>query len=143
MTDDPKELTEEKRKHLSILVVDDLSMMCRVVRRQLKNGGVPNVHEALNVDEALKIIREEEISIIVSDLHIGEETAQELIRKVQSLNKNIPFVVITSDMEESAFSEMKALGVEAYLIKPFTSEELFQQVDQIDKIYSDSLTRIP
>ncbi len=122
--------TPELPKNLRLLVVDDLQSARNITSRFLKKLGLPPAKEAGSISEAMALVTTQTFDVIVTDVHLKEENAVDLIQKVRAVpgNDKIPFVVITSDMERSTFTEILKLGVSSYLLKPFSAQVLGERL---------------
>lgn len=115
---------------LSVLVVDDSRDMLELIRRQLQDFGfTPFVSD--NVVDAIEIIENSEIDLLITDIKMPKIGGEQLIRYVSEHFPKIPVLVITGFPEVNAAVAMMKMGVMEYLIKPFTSDELQNSIDMI------------
>jgi len=109
-------------KNSTILVVDDFKSIRKVVSDTLHNYGFKTI-EAENGQEALAILNEEakNIDLILSDYNMPSINGQELLEKVKenSLFKNIPFVLLTSENDREKIMKAKEVGLDAWIQKPY------------------------
>jgi two-component system chemotaxis response regulator CheY len=114
----------------SILTVDDSPLMRTVVARTLRLAEVPvsELHEASNGREALALLHEKWIDLVLTDLNMPEMSGVELVARMaeDGLLATVPVVVLSSLGEESTLAGLTALGVRGYLRKPFTPESLMK-----------------
>ena len=113
---------------LNILVVDDSHTMRKFIIKAIKASGVDCgiIIEAQNGREALKKLEEHWIDIILTDINMPEMNGIEFIRKIREseVHKKLPIVVITTERAISIMKEVEGLGIEEYVKKPFTPEEI-------------------
>lgn len=108
---------------LTILVVDDESSQRMVLSGFLKEKGF-NTFEAASGAEALEIIRNHFVDIVISDYKMPEMTGIELLKEAKQINPEIAFVIVTAfGTIENAVEAMK-LGAYDYLTKPIDLDEL-------------------
>lgn len=111
----------------SILIVDDSSTTRAVIKRTMSMSGLElgSVFEAENGEEALRLIREEWIDLVFTDLNMPVMGGVEMIRQMaqDDLLATVPVVVISSIRDQATKDELQGLGVKAYLTKPFRPEE--------------------
>jgi DNA-binding NtrC family response regulator len=107
-----------------ILIVDDNANTVKVIGAILGDEGY-RVHKAGSAEEALGIFKEKrDIDAILADLKMPGKGGLWLYRQARSIEKNVPFVIMTAHGTiESAVQAMKD-GVTNYLIKPLNYEEL-------------------
>lgn len=112
----------------NILVADDSETMRAVVKKTVEMSGVPigEFHEAANGKEALAILENNWIDVILSDINMPEMGGMELLRTVSASEdyKRIPLIFITTESSEARMEEAKSLGVAGYIKKPFVPETI-------------------
>lgn len=120
---------------LNILIVDDSATVRSVVRKALRLAELPlnNVVEAANGAEALRMLREQWIDLVLTDINMPEMNGLELIdaMKKDSLLASIPIVVISTEGSATRIEETKQAGVNAYLRKPFHPEQIKEIVEEV------------
>lgn len=116
---------------VTILVVDDASFVRDLVKRTVRKL-LPNVNllEAQNGVRAQSLIRRESVDLILSDWEMPEMSGEELLRWVRQDERTAatPFVMITSRGDRNHVVQAINAGVNDYLIKPFTAEELVRKL---------------
>ena len=123
---------------LKVLVVDDATFVRDMVKRTLRKL-VPNVelHEAPDGARAVKLIKSKKPDLILSDWEMPEMGGDELLRWVREEPdfSDTPFIMITSRGDRNHVMAAVSAGVNDYLSKPFTQEELTRKVGkQLKKI---------
>jgi len=115
---------------IAILVVDDSSSARRIVRYYLKNMGYGACFEAENGRDALKVLENEKIDLIISDLAMPIMDGMDLLVTVRqhSVYGAIPFIILTANNEQDTLVKAVAAKVNHYIIKPFTAETLEEKV---------------
>jgi two-component system chemotaxis response regulator CheY len=120
---------------LSVLVVDDSSVMRRMVARSLVLSGVPahEVHEAGDGREALRLIREQYVDLVLCDLHMPVMDGLELMKQLgtDAATADVPVVIVSSERSPGLLAELEELGVRGFLRKPFQPEALGQLVREV------------
>ena len=127
---------KKKTLEISILVVDDSADTRELIRRQLSLK-YSKVITAQGVEEAIALLQEDNINLVITDLKLKNASGLELVRYVRENFRNIGIMMITGYATiEGAVTALK-LGVEEYLPKPFTNAELTETVHRlIQKIKS-------
>ncbi|MDJ0761393.1 MAG: sigma-54 dependent transcriptional regulator [Myxococcota bacterium] len=116
-----------------ILAVDDSEDALEIVRRNLTAHGY-RVATASSVPKATRIISENQVDLVITDLKMPKISGMDLIRHIRENYRDTEVMMITGYATiEGAVTAMKT-GAEEYLAKPFTDEELFQAVKRaLDK----------
>lgn len=108
---------------ITILVVDDESSQRIILSGFLREKGF-NTFEAGSGTEAVEIIRNHFVDIVITDYKMPEMTGIELLKEARQINPEIAFVIVTAfGTIENAVEAMK-LGAYNYLTKPINLDEL-------------------
>ncbi|TET67832.1 MAG: sigma-54-dependent Fis family transcriptional regulator [Candidatus Zixiibacteriota bacterium] len=118
-----------------ILVVDDSEQTLEVLQRNLTSKGY-RVFTAASVGEAIRVLENTTVDLVVTDLKMPRVSGIDLIRHVRENYKDTEIMTITGYPSiEGAVKAIKT-GAEEYLTKPFTDEELFSAVRRtLDKLH--------
>ncbi|MBF0449162.1 MAG: response regulator [Candidatus Magnetomorum sp.] len=110
----------------NILIVDDSPSMRQVIKRTIQISGfdVGHFYEVNNGKEALELLKDEWVDVIVSDINMPVMDGITFVKLLQedALTSNIPVVVITTEGRESCLEKIMNLGVTACIQKPFKPE---------------------
>ncbi|MGA2808735.1 MAG: response regulator [Terracidiphilus sp.] len=115
-----------------ILIVDDSSVMRKIVERALRQAGLDPlvVHEAGSGIEGLELLRVKQVELIVSDINMPSMDGLEFLRqiKAQNLAPGVPVVMITTESSEEHVKQAILAGAQGYIRKPFTAEQVKERV---------------
>lgn len=111
---------------MKILVVDDSSIMRKIVVRTLKQAGFTGhtVEEAENGKDALAKIEADAPDLVLTDWNMPEMSGIELVKAMAEKKLGIPFAFITSECTTEMKNQANAAGAVAFLTKPFTAETM-------------------
>ncbi len=117
----------------AILIVDDSVAIRSLIRKSLVSSGFTNTVEAQDGKEAIDMLSMFKINLIISDLNMPKVNGLELLKAIlgHSVFKTIPFVVLTSDINDETFEKAMKLGATDYIKKPFTKENLISKIKSI------------
>ena len=120
-------------RSISILLVDDSSTMLSIVRNLLRQIGFENVDEATCGFTALEMLAAKEYHLVISDWNMDPLTGFELLRRVRTIPRHLhlPFIIMTSEGSSENVIAAKVAGVNGYIIKPFTGQNLKQKIDYL------------
>ncbi len=121
-------VTAEPRVPL-ILVVDDSITVRRVTQRLLQREGYRVVLAADGL-QALERLQEERPAVVLSDIEMPRMDGFDLARNIRgdARLKDLPIVMITSRIAEKHREHARELGVDHYLGKPYSEDELISLV---------------
>ena len=114
------------------LIVDDSSVMRKIVERALRQAGLELlvVHEAGTGTEGLELLKAQAVDLILSDINMPAMDGLEFLRqiRVQNLAPGIPVVMITTESSEEHVRQAIQSGAQGYIRKPFTAEQVKERV---------------
>ena len=110
-----------------ILVVDDSKNTLEVLQRNLTSQGY-TVFTASGVEEAINILGNTTVELVITDLKMPRISGIDLIRHVRENFKDTVIMMITGYASIEGAVEAVKTGAEEYLAKPFTDDELFSAV---------------
>jgi DNA-binding NtrC family response regulator len=113
-----------------ILVVDDSAATLEVVQRNLTAAGY-RVFTASGVPQALGILNETELDLVITDLKMPKVSGMDLIRHIRENFKNTDVMMITGFPSIEGAVEAVKTGAQEFLPKPFTDEELLSAVNRV------------
>ena len=118
-----------------ILVVEDSDVQRAVCIDQLKQIGFTNIFEAGNGIEALKILKNTAIDLILSDWDMPKMDGLEFLKTVKndSSLQNTPFIFLTVHDNQSKNHEAMVYGAVDYIIKPSSPGDLKESIEIIFK----------
>ena len=107
-----------------ILIVEDDDTIHNLIKELLQNEHYIT-KDAYSGTEALTVIENEDIDLILLDLMLPGMSGEEIIKKV---NKTIPIIVLSA--KASSEDKVKALisGANDYITKPFDKKELLARI---------------
>ena len=113
-----------------ILAVDDAPDTLELIQRRLPASGY-QVFTASDVAEAIRILDNTPIDLVITDLKMPKVSGMDLVRHVRENMNDTEVMMITGyPTVEGAVSAVKA-GSQEYLTKPFTDEELLSAVKRV------------
>lgn len=114
-----------------ILVVDDEEMIRRLIAKYAVFEG-HTVTEAKDGMEAVKLCREEKFDIMIIDIMMPELDGFSACREIRKFS-SIPIIMLSARGEEYDKINGFELGIDDYVVKPFSPKELMLRVDAVMK----------
>ncbi len=106
-----------------ILVVDDEPNLRRVLSALLARDDY-DVHTAEDGEQALTVLAEHHIDMVVTDLRMPKIDGMELLRRVRAMDEELPVVIITAHGTVDNAVEALKTGAFDYITKPFDQTEV-------------------
>ena len=107
----------------TILIVDDEANLLEVLAVALENMGYGTV-TAETAEEALAVLEEREVHLVLSDLRLPGLNGRELMEKVKAANPDLPVVIMTAYASLKEAVEIIKEGAFDYTVKPFELDAL-------------------
>ena len=113
----------------SVLVIEDDRFMGQVFIEMLSEIGF-NVITAANGVTALKKLSEQNIDFIILDILLPAMNGFEIYEKIQenTATKTIPVMMVTAWADSLHLSKASQMGINHFLAKPFTEDELLEEI---------------
>ncbi len=115
-----------------ILVVDDEMHILRIVKYKLESAGY-EVLTALNGVDALRIVREEKPALIFLDVMMPGMNGYEVCSQLKNdpNTKDIIVIMLTAKGQESDKIKGLEVGVDEYITKPFSPQDLLDRTKDL------------
>lgn len=122
------------------LIVDDFGTMRKIVKKALTDLGYGNSVEAVDGLNAYQLLVEaakagEPFDFVISDWNMPNMLGIDLLKKCRAEEpfKNLPFMLVTAESEQSQILEAAKAGVTDYVIKPFSPAMLKSKLENAYK----------
>ena len=117
---------------MRILVVDDEPTVGEVILSGLRRSNM-EVVLALSAGEALEILTNEEIDLLVTDLIMPDMTGIELVGKLRqnARYRDLPVLMISGRADRKDIIAANELGVLGFVAKPFKPDELHRRIRSV------------
>ncbi len=118
-----------------ILLVDDETLILKSLFHLLESRHYTVVVAASGV-QALEAVQKTNFDLIITDMRMPGWDGIETIKQIRAFLKEncrppIPEVIISGYADADKYEEAQALGVSAYLFKPFENEEFLKVIETI------------
>ena len=119
----------------NVLIVDDSLAMRSVIKKTIKVSGfkVGEYFEAADGKEALKILADAWVDLVLTDINMPNMNGLELITKMHTdqILKSIPVVMVTTEGSEKSIQTSMEMGAKGYIKKPFQPEDIKRVLNSI------------
>jgi two-component system chemotaxis response regulator CheY len=114
----------------SVLIVDDSLYMRTLIKDALEGGGYSVIGQAANGEEAIDLAFELQPDLITLDNILPDMIGTDILKVYQEEGLKSRVVMISAVGQESVVNEGLRLGAKAYIVKPFTTEQLIDAVNK-------------
>ena len=119
---------------MKILLADDTELIREGLKSmllQLPNPAIcPEIRTACNGAEALSLMREHPVDLLITDIRMPDVDGIELMRQCRSQWANTSIVVISGYDDFKYAQQAIEYGASAYLLKPVDKQELYRVVEK-------------
>jgi two-component system chemotaxis response regulator CheY len=113
--------SEIELETLKVLIVDDSPSARKFIRRVLTNLGMEHFVEANNGVQAVDIMANEMVDLVITDYNMPEMDGQALVNYIRqkSWQSSVPVMMVTSESDEGRLAAVEEAGVSGICDKPF------------------------
>jgi YesN/AraC family two-component response regulator len=122
------------RRKLRVLIADDIQETRRNTRLMLATiDDVEVVAIASNGLQAVDLAKEHHPDILLLDINMPELDGLSAYRRISQIHPDTGCIVISAEKDTTTLRTAMSIGVQEYLIKPFTVEELETAIARVDE----------
>jgi YesN/AraC family two-component response regulator len=120
---------------MNVLIVDD-SATQRLILKSIANnyGSVKEVFEASDGTRALEVMKSNQIDLVFSDINMEPMSGFDLRKEILSMDYKCDFAFITSHLTDNVKNKASELGVDLYVTKPITQENIESILEKVSKV---------
>ncbi len=126
---DHQMVREEVRQWNTLLVEDDL--MIRMIGDKFLADRAASVATAANGIDGLKLVKQHQYDLIITDYFMPEMTGEELIREVRKQGFSGYIIGLTAATLGDQIEKLEAAGADAVILKPITDENFFSTIAEL------------
>jgi DNA-binding NtrC family response regulator len=120
-------------KQYNLLIVDDEQRFADMLARRLNLRGC-NCEVCYSGREALKILKEKKIHLILLDLHLPDIYGTEVLTRIRKTDERTPVIIVTGHGTEKDRRECMQQGAYAFMHKPVGIDELMTILAEIGEM---------
>jgi len=116
-------------KVLNIGIVEDELVIARTILSSLDELGYSHCGPAINYTEAMEMLEHNKPDLLLLDIQLsGKKDGIDVAQKLNELYQ-VPFIFLTANSDAETIDRAKKVKPHAYIVKPFTKEELFAAIE--------------
>ena len=118
---------------ISVLVVDDQMTMRWLVRTSLPQIGLRDIREAADGEAGLREIVTKPAHLVISDFNMPNLDGLGLLRAIRAHppTSKTAFIMLTGRADRELVQRAVQFGVNNYLVKPFTVQQLKDKLEAV------------
>ena len=117
----------------SIFLVDDDAVSRQKLVRIFQRLGFQQIREPEQGDEALKLLKEQPVDLVMADWHMPGLTGLDLLKAIRgeaSLKDTLVYLVTVESRQAQIVAAIQA-GAQGYIMKPFSQESIIQKLGHL------------
>jgi len=114
-----------------VLIIDDSLYMRTIIKDALTTEGYEVVGQAANGETAIDLALELQPDLITLDNILPDMLGLDVMKVLNKENLKSKVILISAVGQQSVIDEGLKLGASAYLVKPFTNEQLLETVKKV------------
>ena len=116
-----------------LLITDDDRDFRETLREVFEPRGFRTIL-ASDGEQALEIVQNEPVHILLMDMHLPRLTGLETIRRVQAFQASLPWILVSAALDDSIVAEAMRSHVFSVLPKPFRCAQITELVGQAMRV---------
>ena len=128
------------REELAILVVDDMKFNCEFIRRALSSEGYSDIRIAGSASEALELLHQRHVDVLLADWVMPEMDGLELTDRVRQIDEETHrytcVLLLTARDDTNSILQAFERGVDDYITKPPNKQELAARIYAAGRVSS-------
>ncbi|WP_292054510.1 MULTISPECIES: response regulator [unclassified Brevundimonas] len=115
------------------LIVDDQLTMRALIRTSLQQIGVRDIEEAPDGEAALRAVITKPVHLVISDFNMPNLDGLGLLRGIRAHPPiaKTAFIMLTGRADRELVQRAVQYGVNNYLVKPFTTQQLKEKLEAV------------
>ena len=118
------ESVEKKINTKKLMIVDDSSIIRRIIKLHVDEYNLEIVGEASNGETALEIFRRKRPDIVTMDIVMPRLDGLSVIKEMTKIDHDVKIIAVTSLADKATGIEAIKSGAKSYVTKPFSAEKL-------------------
>lgn len=126
---------------MKLVVVDDHTVVRKGIISMLSlDNSIQEIKEASNIEEAIKVLKNEKPDIALVDLKLQKEDGLDIIKEGKKMSLETKYIILTSFISREDFIRAEKIGVDGYVMKNAYVEDILYalQIVKRGKKYIDS-----
>lgn len=116
---------------MRVLVVDDSTVMRKVLIGALSRCGIENADQACDGAEAIDAVKQNDYGLILMDWNMPNMHGIDAVRGIRAMGNNTPIIMVTTEAERPRILEALKAGANNYVIKPFEPKTIIEKISEV------------
>ena len=114
-----------------VLIADDTTLMREMIRGALPEEDYQIVGEATSGDKAIELYQETKPDVMILDINMPKMNGIDALTEIMKIDPNAKVIMCSDQKYESMIMMALKKGAKDFVIKPFTSYDVFLAVKKL------------
>ncbi|MGM0505790.1 MAG: response regulator [Bacteroidota bacterium] len=115
----------------TVLIMEDDMILTLSLELMLKRVGIQSTYRARTGEEALELVEEHPVDLIIADIYLGEGILGTKAVYIMQQTRDIPAIYITGNSDQQNRDDADQTSYIDYLVKPITSDQLYRSLEKV------------
>mgnify|MGYP000684038716 CR=1 FL=1 len=126
--------------NFNILIVEDNVIIADDLQQIIENFGYNVLGNVISYEKAVDFLKNNKIDLVLIDINLAtEKTGIDLAKNI-NLNFKIPFIYLTSNLDDETISAAAKTLPAAYLVKPFDNNTIYTSIEVALTSFTNKIT---
>ena len=112
------------KETIKLMIVDDSSIIRKLIRNNLKTYNIEVVGEAADGKTALEMFRKIDPDIVTMDITMPEMDGIAVMEEILKINNSVKILIVTALSDKATGLEAIKKGAKGIVVKPFSPEKI-------------------
>lgn len=117
----------------NILFIEDEAELRSILKKVIEKEGYA-VDVARTGQGAIAKVRKKEYDVVITDLRLPGMSGQEAIRRIEEINPDIKFIIISGYQLDAALEAKIKQGAYSFFGKPFLNQDIVNEIKRLTRI---------
>lgn len=114
-----------------IMIVDDSSLIRKMLRQLLEKNNYSVVAEAINGEEAIDLYSEVKPDLVTMDVTMPVMDGVDALKKLKEIDADAKVIMVTAAGQKNRILEALKIGAKAFITKPFDEADLLKNLENV------------
>jgi len=120
-----------------ILLAEDYGSMRNLLSGALRRLGFANIVAVANGEDAISAFEAGEFDIVMLDIEMPKFDGLHVAQAIRRLEENVFIAMLSNHSSKEIVSKAMEIGVNDFLVKPFSTKHLLRVIDNIGNVAGD------
>lgn len=131
-------MSKDDFSKISVLMVDDESLMLSVLGSICSELGIKNIHKAYNAKQAMQFHSQNEINITFLDIEMPDQNGIQTLKQIKEANDKRYVVMLSGNGTLDNVKGAQDAGANGFIVKPYSTQKIVKALKQYQAHVSEN-----